>query len=119
MYLQTMFKQLSNRQIYCCSQKFCRTFTRAHNACFNAGSKELPKILLERVGVDNPQMCRKTNNYLSKRSYYARGKFSDVRFAPETVAMMNLANEEAEKRSDEQISIEHLILALLEWITKL
>ena len=73
---------------------------------------ELPKILLERVGVDNPQIVERLNNYLSKRSYYARGKFSDVRFAPETVAMMNLANEEAEKRNDEQISIEHLFLAL-------
>ena len=73
---------------------------------------DLPKILLERVGADNPQIVDRLNNYLSKRSYYARGRFSDVRFSSETIAMMNVAGQEAEKRNDEQISIEHLLLAL-------
>ena len=73
---------------------------------------DLPKILLERVGADNPQIVDRLNNYLSKRSYYARGRFSDVRFSSETIAMMNVAGQEAEKRKDEQISIEHLLLAL-------
>ena len=73
---------------------------------------DLPKILLERVGADNPQIVDRLNNYLSKRSYYARGRFSDVRFSAETIAMMNVASDEAEKRNDEQVSIEHLLLAL-------
>ena len=42
---------------------------------------DLPKILLERVGVDNPEIIDRLNNYVSKRAYFARGKFSDVRFS--------------------------------------
>ena len=73
---------------------------------------DLPKILFERVGADNPQIVDRLNNYLSKRAYYARGKFSDVRLSADTIAVMNIASDEAEKRNDEQISIEHLMLAL-------
>ena len=73
---------------------------------------DLPKILLERVGIDNPEIVDRLNNYLSKRSYYARGKFSDVRLSAETIKMMKIAQEEAEKRKDEQLSIEHIFLAL-------
>ena len=73
---------------------------------------DLPKILLERVGVDNPEIVDRLNNYLSKRAYFARGKFSDVRFSTETIALMKVAQDEAEKRSDDQVSIEHLFLAL-------
>ena len=40
------------------------------------------------------------------------GNFLMYDLLRKTVAMMNLANEEAEKRNDEQISIEHLFLAL-------
>ena len=73
---------------------------------------DLPKILLERVGVDNPEIVDRLNNYLSKRAYFARGKFSDVRFSTETIALMKVAQDEAEKRADDQVSIEHLFLAL-------
>ena len=38
---------------------------------------DLPKILLERVGVDNPEIIDRLNNYVSKRSYFARGKRSE------------------------------------------
>lgn len=73
---------------------------------------DLPKILLERVGVDNPEIIDRLNNYVSKRAYFARGKFSDIRFSVETIQLMKVAQEEAEKRGDEQVSIEHLFLAL-------
>lgn len=73
---------------------------------------DLPKILLERVGADSPEVIDRLNNYVSKRSYYARGKFSDVRLSTETVIMIRTAQEEAEKRGDENVSIEHLFLAL-------
>ena len=73
---------------------------------------DLPKILFERVGVDNPEIVDRLNNYVSKRSYFARGKFSDVRFSTDTIVLMKIAQEEAEKHGDEQVSIEHLILAL-------
>ena len=73
---------------------------------------DLPKVLLERVGVDNPEIIDRLNNYISKRSYFARGKFSDVRMSSQTVILMKTAEEEAEKYNDEQISIEHLFLAL-------
>ncbi|MBO6087323.1 AAA family ATPase [bacterium] len=73
---------------------------------------DLPKILLERVGADNPEVVDRLNSYVSKRSYYARGKFSDVRLSTETIIMMRTAQEEAEKRGDENVSIEHLFLAL-------
>ena len=72
----------------------------------------LPKILFERVGVDNPEIVDRLNNYVSKRAYFARGKFSDVRFSTDTIVLMKIAQEEAEKHGDEQVSIEHLILAL-------
>mgnify|MGYP002624359071 CR=1 FL=1 len=73
---------------------------------------DLPKILLERIGADNPEIVDRLNNYVSKRAYYARGKFSDVRFSTETVILMKTAQEEAEKYDDKQVSIEHLFLAL-------
>lgn len=73
---------------------------------------DLPKILFERVGVDNPEIVDRLNNYVSKRAYFARGKFSDVRFSTDTIVLMKIAQEEAEKHDDEQVSVEHLILAL-------
>lgn len=73
---------------------------------------DLPKILFERVGLENPEIIDRLNNYVSKRAYFARGKFSDVRFSTETVILMKVAQEEAEKHNDEQVSIEHLMLAL-------
>ena len=73
---------------------------------------DLPKILFERVGLENPEIVDRLNNYVSKRAYFARGKFSDVRFSTETVILMKVAQEEAEKHGDEQVSIEHLMLAL-------
>ena len=73
---------------------------------------DLPKILFERVGLENPEIIDRLNNYVSKRAYFARGKFSDVRFSTETVILMKVAQEEAEKHGDEQVSIEHLMLAL-------
>ncbi len=73
---------------------------------------DLPKILFERVGLDNPEIVDRLNNYVSKRAYFARGKFSDVRFSTDTIILMKVAQEEAEKHGDEQVSIEHLMLAL-------
>ncbi len=73
---------------------------------------DLPRILMERVGIDNPEITNRLNSYLSKRAYYARGKFSDVRLATDTVILMKAAQEEAEKRNDSNVSIEHLFLAL-------
>lgn len=73
---------------------------------------DLPQILLERVGLSNPEITDRLNNYISKRAYLARGKFSDVRLSAETIKMMKTAQAEAEKYNDEQVSIEHLFLAL-------
>lgn len=73
---------------------------------------DLPKVILERVGLENPEIIDRLNSYVSKRSYMARGKFSDVRFSVETIKMIQIAQEEAEKYGDEQVSIEHLFLAL-------
>ena len=73
---------------------------------------DLPKILFERVGLENPEIIDRLNNYVSKRAYFARGKFSDVRFSTETLVLMKVAQEETEKHGDEQVSIEHLMLAL-------
>lgn len=73
---------------------------------------DLPQILLERVGLSNPEITDRLNNYISKRAYLARGKFSDVRLSSETIKMMKTAQAEAEKYNDEQVSIEHLFLAL-------
>lgn len=72
----------------------------------------LPKILLERVGLIDASVVDRLNNYISKRAYYARGKFSDVRVSTDTIKLMRVAQEEAEKSGDEQVSIEHLFLAL-------
>lgn len=73
---------------------------------------DLPQILLERVGLGNPEIAERLNNYISKRAYLARGKFSDVRLSSQTIKMMKIAQSEAEKYNDEQISIEHVFLAL-------
>lgn len=73
---------------------------------------DLPKILLERVGADSPDIKERLNGYLSRRAYRPRNKFSTVKLSPDCLAMMRLAQEEAEKYNDEQIGIEHLFLAL-------
>ncbi len=73
---------------------------------------DLPQILLDRVGLSNPEIADRLNNYLSKRAYFARGKFSDVRLSTDCIVLMNIAQEEAKKHNDEQVSIEHLLLAL-------
>lgn len=73
---------------------------------------DLPQILMERVGIDSPEIVDRLNCYVSKRAYFARGKFSDIRFSTETIVMMKAAQEEAEKHGDDQVSIEHLFLAL-------
>ena len=54
---------------------------------------DLPKILFERVGIDNPEIVDRLNNYVSKRAYFARGKFSDVRFSTDTIVLMKVAQE--------------------------
>ena len=73
---------------------------------------DLPQILLERVGLGNPEIADRLNNYISKRAYFARGKFADVRLSTETIKMMKIAQNEAEKYKDELVSIEHIFLAL-------
>lgn len=73
---------------------------------------DLPQILMERVGIDSPEIVDRLNCYVSKRAYFARGKFSDIRFSTETIVIMKVAQEEAEKHGDDQVSIEHLFLAL-------
>lgn len=73
---------------------------------------DLPRILLERVGLENPEIVDRLNNYLSKRAYYPRGKFAEISFSLDTEKLMKIASEETEKHDDEQISIEHLFLAL-------
>ncbi len=73
---------------------------------------DLPKILIERVGLDNPQIKESLNTYLSKRSYFARGKFSVVPSSAATTSMFNVAEQEAQKYGDSEVSIEHLFLAL-------
>lgn len=73
---------------------------------------DLPQILMERVGINNPEIVDRLNCYVSKRAYFARGKFSDIRFSTETIVLMKVAQEEAEKHGDDQVSIEHIFLAL-------
>ncbi len=73
---------------------------------------DLPQILMERVGINNPEIVDRLNCYVSKRAYFARGKFSDIRFSTETIVLMKVAQEEAEKHGDDQVSIEHMFLAL-------
>lgn len=73
---------------------------------------ELPKILVQRVGLDNPEIVERLNNYLSKRPYMARGKYADIGLSVQTIKLFKIADEEAKKYGDELISIEHLFLAL-------
>lgn len=73
---------------------------------------DLPQIILQRIGLENPEIADRLNNYVSKRAYLPRGKFSDIGFTTEAIKLMKIAQEEAEKRKDEQISIEHLFLAI-------
>ena len=76
---------------------------------------ELPKILIQRIGLDNPQIVERLNGYLSKRSYLARGKYADIGLSVQTIKLLKIAYEEAKKYGDELISIEHLFLALFRY----
>src|SRR5574344_245502 len=73
---------------------------------------DLPKILLQKVGLDDPKIADCLNSYLSKRSYMARGQYSVVPSSAATTTMFNIAEQEAAKFNDKQVSIEHVFLAL-------
>ena len=73
---------------------------------------DLPKILFQKLGMDNPIITERLNNYLSKRSYYARGKYSVIPSSAATITMFNIAEQEAKKNNEDFVSIEHVLAAL-------
>src|SRR5574344_324003 len=73
---------------------------------------DLPKILFQKIGLENPEIKECLNSYLSKRSYMARGKYSIVQSSTATISLFNIAEMEAQKYKTDEVSIEHLFLAL-------
>src|SRR5574344_2595711 len=61
---------------------------------------DLPKILLQKVGLDDPKIADCLNSYLSKRSYMARGQYSVV---PSSAATRS------EEHTSELQSPDHLV----------
>lgn len=73
---------------------------------------DLPKIILGKLGIDNPALAQELSSYITKRGHVTRNEYVDIPMSKNTVKLFETATDEAIKFNDTLISIEHLLLAL-------
>ena len=73
---------------------------------------DLPKIILEKVGLDNPRMIRDYNAGIPKQGHRGVQRSQDPPLAQSTIDLLEAAEKEALSYGDTIVSIEHLFLAL-------
>ena len=74
---------------------------------------DLPKILLSKIGLDNPSLSQQLDGFITKRGCKPLGNYRDLPLSKNTVKLLEIARDEARMTNDSLISIEHLLLALL------
>ena len=74
---------------------------------------DLPKILLSKIGLDNPDLARQLDSFITKRGCKPLGDYHDMPLSKNTVKLLEIAHDEARMMQDSLISIEHILLALL------
>ncbi len=73
---------------------------------------DLPKIILEKIGLDNPRLIRDFSANIPKRNGYAPQRSQDPPLSQKTIKLLETAEKEALSYGDNIVSIEHLFLAL-------
>ena len=74
---------------------------------------DLPKILLSKIGLDNPSLSQQLDGFITKRGCKPLSNYRDLPLSKNTVKLLEIARDEARMTNDSLISIEHLLLALL------
>ena len=74
---------------------------------------DLPKIMLQKVGLDNPRLIRDYNNTVPRKSGgHPPQRSQDPPLSPATITLLEDAEKEALAVGEKIVSIEHLFLAL-------
>ena len=73
---------------------------------------DLPKIILEKLGLDNPRMIRDYNESIPRRENATPARYSEPPLSRNTVNLLETAEKEGLAYGDKVVSIEHLFLAL-------
>lgn len=74
---------------------------------------DLPKIILEKIGLNNPRLIRDYNNFIPRKGAGGSiGRYQDPPLSPATISLLETAEKEALAFKENIISVEHLFLAL-------
>lgn len=73
---------------------------------------DLPKIILEKLGLDNPRMIRDYNESIPRKENATPARYSEPPLSRNTVNLLETAEKEGLAYGDKVVSIEHLFLAL-------
>lgn len=73
---------------------------------------DLPKIILEKIGLDNPRLIRDFSANIPKRNGHNPQRSQDPPLSKNTITLIEMAEKEGLVYGDRVVSIEHLFLAL-------
>lgn len=73
---------------------------------------DLPKIILEKIGLDNPRLIRDFSANIPKRNGHIPQRSQDPPLSQNTIKLLEDAEKEGLVYGDRVVSIEHLFLAL-------
>lgn len=73
---------------------------------------DLPKIILEKIGLDNPRLIRDFSANIPKRNGHKPQRSQDPPLSKNTITLIETAEKEGLVYGDRVVSIEHLFLAL-------
>ena len=72
---------------------------------------DLPKFLLEKIGLNNPRLIRDFNDSIQRKSHH-HVKSQDIPLSKKTLKILEKAEKEGLARQDEIIGLEYVFLAL-------
>lgn len=73
---------------------------------------DLPKIILEKIGLDNPRLIRDFSANIPKKKGHSPQRSQDPPLSRAAISLLEDAEKEALSYGDTVVSIEHLFLAL-------
>jgi len=73
---------------------------------------DLPKLLFEKIGLNNPRLIRDFNNSIERQNRIAIGRRGDTPLSPAAVFILESAERECLKYNEKEVGIEHVLLAL-------
>ena len=72
---------------------------------------DLPKLLLERIGLNNPRLIRDFNESITRRTGH-HAKYADVPLSQYTINLIEMAEKEGLAFNDDIVGIEYIMMAL-------